>query len=90
MGIASVEPPLEPLIDAKEAAKYLGFSVNTIKRWAHEGKIPCIAFVIGSNGKCTYRFRVSELKIFLGTMEHHPSSMTIPTLVPPLESRANL
>ena len=86
MGIASVELPLEPLIDAKEAAKYLGFSVNTIKRWAHEGKIPCIAFVIGSNGKCTYRFRVSELKVFLQTLEQRPHSMTILTL----ENRACL
>ena len=86
MGIASAEQPLEPLIDAKEAAKYLGFSVNTIKRWAHEGKIPNLAFQVGTTGMYTYRFRISELKTFLGTLEHHPISMTIPTLV----SRANL
>jgi excisionase family DNA binding protein len=78
MGIASVEPPLEPLIDAKEAAKYLGFSVVTIKRWAHQGKIPRLAFEIGTTGMYTYRFRASELKKFLSTLEQQPGAMVIP------------
>lgn len=63
----------EPLIDAKEAGKRLSFSPLTIKRWAHQGKIPAIAFQIGTKGKCTYRFRFSDLQAYLITLERYPN-----------------
>ncbi len=63
--------PLEPLINANEAAEYLGFSSLTVRRMAHEGRLPSIAFPRGRTGKFTHRFRVSELQEFLSTLERH-------------------
>jgi len=63
--------PLEHLINANEAAEYLGFSSLTVRRMAHEGRLPSIAFPMGRTGKFTHRFRVSELQTFLSTLERH-------------------
>lgn len=64
---------LEPLINAREAAEYLGFSSLTVRRMAHENRLPSIAFPVGRTSKCTYRFRASELKAYLTTLERKPS-----------------
>ena len=55
-----------------EAAVYLGFSPLTIKRMAHDGRIPSIAFPMGATGKFTHRFRASDLRAFLATLERRP------------------
>ena len=65
----SIYPSLEPLIGAEEAAKYLGFSKFTVRRMAHEGRLPSVAFPVGRTGKRTYRFRKSDLKEYLSTLE---------------------
>jgi excisionase family DNA binding protein len=73
MGQTDTDRQLEPLIDAQEVGKRLSFSPLTITRWAHQGKIPSIAFQIGSSGKCTYRFRFSDLQAYLTTLERYPN-----------------
>jgi len=55
-------PSPEPLIDAKGASAYLGFAPLTIKRMAHRGDLPTIAFPIGATGKFLYKFRLSDLQ----------------------------
>lgn len=70
------EPPMEPLIGAGEAAEYLGFSSLTVRRMAHDGRLPSIAFPLGKdklgNQKYLHRFRVSDLKAYLATLERRP------------------
>jgi len=65
--------PLEPLIDAEEAAKFLGFSPLTVRRMAHEGRLPSIPFPRGK-GKFQHRFRISDLKAYIEKLAHgdHP------------------
>jgi len=72
MQFAYTERPLEPLIGAREAAQYLGFSPLTVRRMAHDGRLPSIAFQLGTTGKFTHRFRVSDLKAYLATLERNP------------------
>ena len=51
----------EPLVDTETAAKYLGFSAQTVRRMAEVGKIPCVPFTL--TGKRTvYKFRLSDLE----------------------------
>ena len=66
------ELQIEPLINATEAAEYLGFSSLTVRRMAHDGRIPSIAFPVGKTGKYTHRFRASELTAYLTTLERKP------------------
>jgi len=61
----------EPLLKADEVAQFLGFAPITVRRMAHDGTLPSIAFPSG-NGKFTHRFRVSELKNYLATLEQKP------------------
>jgi excisionase family DNA binding protein len=58
-------PLAEPLIDCKEAAAILGFSPVMVRRLAHDGQLPSIAFPFGKKGKFRYKFRVSELQAYL-------------------------
>jgi len=60
---------LEPLMDAEQVSESFGFSSLTIRRWAHEGLIPSIAFPMGKSGKFTHRFRMSELKSFEASLK---------------------
>jgi excisionase family DNA binding protein len=76
MEISNVNLRLEPLISANEAAQYFGFSSLTVRRMAHAGRLPSIAFPVGNTGKCTHRFRISDLKAYLNTLERHPDTMT--------------
>ena len=73
MGLTHSDQEFEPLITAKEAAKYLGFSSLTVLRWAHEGRLPSVAFPYGKTGKFTHRFRKSDLAAYLATLEHKSS-----------------
>lgn len=66
-----IDRPMEPLIGPKEAAEYLGFSSLTVRRMAHKGQLPSIAFPHG-RGKFLHRFRVSDLKAYLATLERCP------------------
>jgi excisionase family DNA binding protein len=63
---------VEPLIDSEEAAKYLCFSPLTIRRMAHAGKIPSVAFPCGARGKFTHRFRVSDLAKYVASFSRNP------------------
>lgn len=58
----------ERLVDAEEAAEYLGFAPLTIRRWAHAGRLPGYPFPCGG-GKFTYRFRISELSAYLDALK---------------------
>jgi excisionase family DNA binding protein len=72
------ELQIEPLIKAEEAAEYLGFSPLTVRRMAHDGRIPSIAFPVGKTGKYTHRFRASELTAYLTTLERKPVQAQMP------------
>jgi excisionase family DNA binding protein len=92
MEIQQLNQPLEPLVGAEEAAEYLGFSALTVRRMAHEGRLPSIAFPVGRTGKFTHRFRFSELKAYLSTLERQPIPISVvaPTTITAPESHANL
>ena len=60
---------LEPLLKAHEAAPLLGVAALTLKRMAHQGLVPSVAFPIGRTGKHTYRFRKSDLKEYLDSLQ---------------------
>lgn len=72
MKITPIDQPLEPLIKARQAAEYLGFTALTVRRMARDGRLPCIAFPMGRSGKHTHRFRVSDLQTYLATLERRP------------------
>jgi excisionase family DNA binding protein len=57
---------MERLMDAGEAAEYLGYAPLTIRRMASKGKIPSYAFPCGS--KIAYRFRASELESYISNL----------------------
>lgn len=64
---------LEPLMNSDAAAELLGFSPLTVRRMAHEGRLPSIAFPVGKTGKFTHRFRASDLRVYLTGLERHPT-----------------
>ena len=68
MKTSDSSPELEPLLKADEVANFLGFSPITVRRMAHDGTLPSIAFPSG-NGKFTHRFRASELTAYLTTLQ---------------------
>jgi hypothetical protein len=71
----AIEPlAWEPLIDANRASELLGYKPITIKRMAHRGELPTIAFPIGTTGKYLYKFRASEL-------QRHVESLSRPAQV---------
>lgn len=72
-----IDRPFEPLIDAKEAAKYLGFSVKTVCKMARNGRLPSFGFPMGRSGKHLHRFRVSELKTYLASLKRGPLSVSV-------------
>jgi excisionase family DNA binding protein len=62
-------PPDEPLLDCKEAAKMLNFSPLTVRRLAHDGLLPAIAFSLGKKGKYKkFKFRASEIRAHLDSL----------------------
>jgi excisionase family DNA binding protein len=67
-----IDQQIEPLIGADEAAKYLGFSPLTVRRMAHEGRLPSIPFPRGK-GKYQHRFRISDLKAYVEMLAHTAS-----------------
>jgi excisionase family DNA binding protein len=75
MEITHIDTQFEPLIRAKEAAKYLGFAELTVERMARAGRLPSIAFPVGKTSKYTYRFRISELAAYVDTLQRHPISI---------------
>ena len=72
-----IDRPMEPLIGAKEAAEYLGFSASTVRRMAHRGELPSYAHPRGTdrkgNGKFQHRYRVSDLKAYLASIKRGPA-----------------
>ncbi len=84
MKFAYIDKPIEPLIGAKEAAEYLGFAPLTVRRMAHDGRLPSIAFP-QRNGKFLHRFRVSDLEAYLTTLQRKPNQSDI---LPPPENLA--
>ena len=58
----------DPLIDAKAASAFLGFAAITILRMARAGKLPTVAFPIGTTGKFLYKFRLSQLEAYVESL----------------------
>jgi excisionase family DNA binding protein len=50
----------ERFVKSEVAGRYLGLSALTIRRMAHQGKIPAYGLPCGA-GKFAYRFKLSEL-----------------------------
>jgi excisionase family DNA binding protein len=65
----SNEPLIERLIGAEEAAEYLGFSSLTVRRMAHEGRLPSVPFPRG-RGKFQHRFYMSQLRSYVESLSH--------------------
>lgn len=56
----------EPLIDAKQASKYLScYKPITILRMAHDGLLPNYPFPIRKTGKFRRMFKLSELEAYV-------------------------
>ena len=53
---------LEPYIDARAAAKYLGMHWKTIQRLARENILP--AYPFSGNKRKVWRFRISDLDMW--------------------------
>jgi excisionase family DNA binding protein len=68
---------LEPLINAVDAAKYLGFAPLTVRRMARSGRIPSIAFPVGNAGKHLHKFRMSDLETYVKSLEYQ---MPVPAI----------
>jgi hypothetical protein len=60
---------LEPLLKAEDAARFLGMSIFTVKRMAHDGLIPSIAFPCGRSNKRTHRYRPSDLRAYIDGLQ---------------------
>lgn len=50
---------LEPLINADQAAEYLGCSIVTVRRMSRRGELPCVHF------RRRWKFRMSELQKYV-------------------------
>ncbi|WP_083808473.1 helix-turn-helix domain-containing protein [Granulicella tundricola] len=57
----------EPLVDAAEAARFLGVSVTHIRRLAAGGRIVGVDYGVGS--RRFWRFRLSELALPVETIQ---------------------
>jgi excisionase family DNA binding protein len=66
-----IDRPMEPLIGADEAADYLGFSASTVRKMARKGSLPSYAYPRGK-GKFLHRYKVSELKQYLTSIQRKP------------------
>lgn len=64
---------LEELVDAAEAARYLGLARKTVYTWAEQGRLP--AYRIGR----ALRFRVSELKDYIAASRLQPLTADEPS-----------
>lgn len=64
-------------LDPGEAARLLGVHVSTLRRWADEGRVPCYRTPGGRR-----RFRESELRAFLETLQVGPALERPPTTPP--------
>ena len=51
---------LEDLLTAKEVAQWLGVSEKTVRRWQHQGKLPCVKL----NGWAV-RFKRCDVEAFI-------------------------
>lgn len=57
------------LIDAREAARRLGVSPSTVRRWAYEGSIPVVRLPSGR-----MRFRLADIQALLEPTPSAPST----------------
>jgi len=76
MGLRNTDRTKEPLVALRAAAEYLGMSSLTVRRMAHAGQVPAIAFP-RSRGKHTYRFRLSELEAYVNSLRRPASKKTV-------------
>lgn len=81
MEVAYIDRSLEPLIGAEEAAEFLGFSPLTVRRMAHDGRLPSIPFPRG-DGKFQHRFRISDLKAYVESLARNYMPPTPPSHPP--------
>ena len=57
---SDISPQEKRLLNAREAAEYLGLKEQTVRQWASMGKLPKVKL----GGKCL-RFDVVELNVWL-------------------------
>lgn len=62
------QPSFEPYLDAKRASEYLGISAKKLLQLARKQKVP--AYGIGEGRKKMWRFRRSELDIWMHRTVH--------------------
>lgn len=67
MKIEYTEPRVEPLIGPDEAAEFLGFSSMTVRRMAHDGRLPSIPFPT-KDGKYRHKYRLTELQGYVESL----------------------
>lgn len=60
------------LLTARQVAEYLGFSVDTVTRWANRGELP--GFRLGGTVRGRLRFDAAELDEWLSA--HHTTTAT--------------
>ena len=60
--------PTGRLLNCIEVAEFLGFTPLTVRRMAHAGKLPAIAFHAGPR-KTYYRFRAEAIEDYLAKIE---------------------
>lgn len=70
MSVLPFSKSFEPLVDAKEAAKFLNCSPLTARRMAKAGRLPAVAFPVGRN--TVWKFRMSELNDFVESLMRKP------------------
>lgn len=67
--------PVEPFLDANEAAAFLKKHPKTVQLWAREGKLP--AYPVGDGSRKSWLFLKSELANWVRSgvqPSHHPCS----------------
>lgn len=76
----SAEKPSDSWLRLSEAADYLGVHFTTLRRWADDGKVPCIRTPGGRR-----RFKREELAAFLDGQRQqatHPTATTVSESLP--------
>lgn len=67
MKSTSIDHPIEPLVEAKEIATFLGIAPLTVLRYARLHKLPSYECPYGAR-KIQYRFRVSEVEAYIRSL----------------------
>ena len=68
MRSTSVDPSMEPLVEAKQIATFLGIAPLTVLRYARSRKLPSYEFPYGQTKKVQYKFRMSEVESYVRTL----------------------